>query len=105
MAHDIMVTNRENILHWIDRFQDELSRLRATIAAGESEGVIGAFTRAQMERDNYLVNGAPSREQRGEPIETVSLGDMLLGSKITSYMKKQQELAKQMEDRQKGRRP
>jgi prephenate dehydrogenase len=49
MAHDIMISNRENVLHWIDRFQEELSRLRGAIAAGESEPVRrsrGALERA-----------------------------------------------------------
>ena len=36
MAHDIAISNRDNLLHWLDRFQEELSRFRAVIAAGES---------------------------------------------------------------------
>jgi prephenate dehydrogenase len=102
MAHDIMVSNREHVLHWIDRFQDELSRLRATIATGESKPLLEAFARAQIERDNYMINGAPRRDE-GEPIEKVSLGDILLGSKITGYMKKSQEMIKEMEKRADGR--
>jgi prephenate dehydrogenase len=101
MAHDIMVSNREHVLHWIDRFQDELARLRATIAEGESKPLLETFARAQIERDNYMINGAPQRDQ-GEAIEHVSLGDILLGSKLTGYMKKQQELIKEMEKRAGG---
>jgi len=103
MAHDIMISNRENVLHWIDRFQEELSRFRATIAAGESQPVIEAFTRPQIERDNYMVAGAPRRET-GAPIETISLGDMLLGSKVTGFMKKQQEILKAAEERAEKKR-
>lgn len=98
MAHDIMVSNREHVLHWIDRFQEELSRLRATIAEGESKPLLEAFTRPQIERDNFLINGAPSRNQ-GDPIEKVSLGDILMGSTISGFMKKQQDMIKNMEKR------
>ncbi len=103
MAHDIIVTNRDNILHWIDRFQDELYRFRTTIASGESTEVVEAFTRAQLERDNFMINGAPQRDVVA-PMETVSLSDILLGSKISQFMKKQQDMMKDMESREKGRR-
>ena len=98
MAHDIMISNRDNVLHWIDRFQEELARFRAAIATGETERMLEAFARPQLERDNYIVNGAPRRDL-GDPIESVSLGDMLLGSKISGMMKKQQELLKAAEQR------
>jgi len=103
MAHDIMISNRDNVLHWIDRFQEELSRFRAAIAAGETLPVLEAFARPQLERDNYMVNGAPRRDA-GEPIETISLGDMLLGSKISGMMKKQQEILKAAEERAEKKR-
>lgn len=103
MAHDIMISNRENVLHWIDRFQEELSRFRAAIAAGESQAVIEAFTRPQIERDNYMVVGAPRRETAA-PIEAVSLSDMLFGSKVSGMLKKQQELIKAAEERAEKKR-
>jgi prephenate dehydrogenase len=103
MAHDIMISNRDNVLHWIDRFQEELSRFRAAIAAGETEPVLEAFARPQLERDNYMVNGAPRRDL-GEPIEKISFSDMLMGSAISGMMKKQQELLKAAEERAEKRR-
>ena len=103
MAHDIMVSNRENVLHWLDRFQAELARFRAAIADGEGEALLAAFAKPQLERDNYMVNGPPQRDV-AEPIEAISLGDMLLGSKINSYMKKQQELMKNLESNDKHKR-
>jgi len=103
MAHDIVMTNRENMLHWIDRFQDELSRFRGMIASGESELVLEAFGKPQLERDNFMLNGPPRREMAGPEIETIGLGDLLLGSKISGYLKKQQELIRDMEAREKKR--
>ena len=32
LAHDIVITNRENVLHWIDRMQSELARFRMAAA-------------------------------------------------------------------------
>lgn len=98
MAHDIMISNRENVLHWIDRFQEELSRFRTAIAAGESEPMLEAFARPQLERDNYMINGAPRRDV-SSPVPTISFGDLMLGSKISGMMKKQQELLKAAEER------
>ncbi len=103
MAHDIMLTNRENVLHWLDRFIEELQRFRAVVAEGESKRVIETFAKAQIERDTFMTAGPP-RRSTGEAIETVSLGDMLLGSKVSGYMKKQQEIVKTMEDRANGKR-
>jgi prephenate dehydrogenase len=103
MAHDIAMTNRENLIHWIDRFQSELSRLRETIAAGESKEVLEAFAKPQFERDNYMLNGPPRRDMAGPPIEAVGLGDLLLGSWVTGQFKKQQEILRAAEEREKKR--
>jgi prephenate dehydrogenase len=105
MARDIMLSNRENVLHWIDRFQEELSRLRETIARGESADVLEAFARPQLERDNFMLNGPPRREQAGAPVETISFSDMLLGSKLAGHLRKQSQMIKDAEERErKGRR-
>ncbi len=104
MAHDIMVSNRQNVLHWLDRYLQELSRFRAVIAEGDAKAVLEAFTRPQMERENFMENGPPRRDQ-GEPMETVSLNDMLFGTKVSGYMKKQQEMLKAAEKRVNGKRP
>ena len=103
MAHDIAVTNRENLIHWIDRFQSELSRLRETIAGGDSKEVLEAFGRAQLERDNFMLNGPPRRELNTEPVETMGLSDLLLGSWLTGQFKKQQDIVRASEDR--GKKP
>jgi prephenate dehydrogenase len=103
MAHDIAMTNRDNLLHWIDRFQDELSRFRRIVATGESAELLEAFARPQMERDTFMEAGAPSREVASAKIEGLGLGDMLLGTKISGYLKKQQDMIKDMESREKKR--
>ncbi len=103
MAHDIVMTNRDNIIHWIDRFQEELSRFRETIATGESQAVLETFGKPQFERDNFMQSGPPRRDSAGPPIDNIGLGDILFGSKISGYLKKQRDVIKEMESREKKR--
>jgi prephenate dehydrogenase len=99
MAHDIMMSNRENVLHWIDRFQEELTRFREAIATGESKFVLETFARPQIERDNYVINGPPRRDVSSQPAERISLSDMLLGTKIAGMLRKQEEILREKEGR------
>jgi prephenate dehydrogenase len=103
MAHDIVMTNRDNLLHWIDRFQEELTRIRATIRGGESSAVFEEFARAQIERENFITSGAPKRDIEGPKLEGISVGDMLLGTKLSGYLKRSNEIVKEAEAREKKR--
>jgi prephenate dehydrogenase len=98
MARDIVTTNRASVLHWIDRFEEELNRLRGVIASADATSVKATFERAQLERDNYVINGAPQREEFA-PLEKVSFADILLGSKLAGVMRKQQDELRKMEER------
>ena len=102
MAHDIMQTNRDNVVHWIDRLMDELYKYRQAIASGETQPLLEHFTRPQIERDNYMTAGPP-RRNTGEPLPTVSMSDFLFGSKIGSMMRKQEEMVRRMEEGEKKR--
>jgi hypothetical protein len=82
--------------------QGELTRFREVIAGGDSKKIAETFTRAQLERDNYMVNGPPGREKH-EEVETISLGDMLMGTRLKQFMKKQEEIIRAQEDRAKER--
>jgi hypothetical protein len=44
------------------------------------------------------VNGPPRRDT-GEPIARVSLGDFLLGTKVSEYVRKQEEIIRASEER------
>jgi prephenate dehydrogenase len=102
MAHDIMQTNRDNVVHWIDRLVEELIKYRGAIAAGESEPLLQQFTRPQMERDNYVAAGPPRRPS-GEPMPKVSMNDFLFGSAVGNMMRKQDEVLRKLEEREKKR--
>ncbi len=98
MAHDIMKTNRDNVIHWLDRLQVELTRFREIIARGDGKELAEAFTKAQIERDNFALNGPPRRDVP-DRVENVSLGDMLMGTKVNAMFRKQSEIIRASEER------
>ncbi|WP_346836740.1 bifunctional prephenate dehydrogenase/3-phosphoshikimate 1-carboxyvinyltransferase [Microbulbifer sp. SAOS-129_SWC] len=53
MWRDIMLANREAILKAIDLYTANLASLRAAVAAGDSEHLMGVFTRAKAARDHF----------------------------------------------------
>ncbi|MCX5991013.1 MAG: prephenate dehydrogenase [Chloroflexi bacterium] len=53
MNRDICLTNRENILLWIDEFSRELSRFRQLVA-DNSEDMEKAFMQARQARESWL---------------------------------------------------
>jgi len=53
MNRDICLTNRQNILNWIDEFIQELSRFRGLIS-GEGEELEKAFIQAQKARQRWI---------------------------------------------------
>lgn len=101
MAHDIVQTNRQNLLHWIDRYQHELSRFRDIIERGDSKEIDAAFAKAQIERDNFLMAGPPRREMEAAEAPKFGLSEFLLGSKVSDMMKKQEDIIRGAEERAK----
>jgi prephenate dehydrogenase len=75
MAHDIFLTNRSHVSHWLERYISELQRLAALIHTEESEPLFRFLAEAQIERDNYLEN-PPKREEpnAGGDVELPSSG-------------------------------
>ncbi|WP_049721778.1 bifunctional prephenate dehydrogenase/3-phosphoshikimate 1-carboxyvinyltransferase [Gilvimarinus polysaccharolyticus] len=53
MWHDIMRANRGAVLHSLDKFVDNLLRLRDGIEREDGEYLLGVFTRAKAARDHF----------------------------------------------------
>ncbi|WP_250462687.1 bifunctional prephenate dehydrogenase/3-phosphoshikimate 1-carboxyvinyltransferase [Microbulbifer litoralis] len=53
MWRDIMIANRDAVLKSIDLYSANLGALRAAIAAGDSDQLMGVFTRAKAARDHF----------------------------------------------------
>jgi prephenate dehydrogenase len=104
MAHDICLTNRENILHWIDRYVTELKRLAAFVEESEPEALYRLLVETQMERDNFLV-GPPKRDQ--DTKSDVSLptpSEAFMDSMVGGYWRQRAtEMTNALEERAKAR--
>jgi prephenate dehydrogenase len=71
MAHDICLTNRENIVHWIDRYMEEIYRLRDLVQNAEGdEDLFRAFVEAQLARDSFM-DHLPERDPPGSMMTEV----------------------------------
>lgn len=53
MWHEISLANRDALLKMIDVFSGQLGDLRQAIANGDSDTIIGCFTRAKAARDQF----------------------------------------------------
>ncbi|MCX5998685.1 MAG: prephenate dehydrogenase/arogenate dehydrogenase family protein [Chloroflexi bacterium] len=58
MERDICLTNRDNIVAWLDDFTKELTRFRQLVADGAGEGLEQAFDQARQARQRWLEDHA-----------------------------------------------
>jgi prephenate dehydrogenase len=80
MARDIMATNREAVLHWLERFQDELRVIRAALEEG-GDVVRDLFASTQLDRDTFMMNPPRRRMPEGPPAPSAQdqFGQLLAG--------------------------
>jgi prephenate dehydrogenase len=83
MAHDICLTNRENLLHWLERYVAEIQRLAALIDGGEPAALFRALAEAQIERENFITE-APQRKDSIQQVDLPTAGEMFMDSMIGS---------------------
>jgi hypothetical protein len=99
MSHDIFLTNKQNISHWIDRYIAELQKLQDMINGDDAELLFKALAETQIERDTFIDN-PPRREQPGLPSDlpspTESFVSLMAGSLWTTRAK---EMTESMEER------
>jgi len=103
MAHDIFLTNRENILHWIDRYVAELERLAAIVEESEPEALYRLLVETQMERDNFLV-APPKREPESKSAELPTASEAFMDSMVGGYWRQRAtEMTNALEERARAR--
>jgi prephenate dehydrogenase len=101
LSHDICLTNRENLLHWLDRFGEELRRLRALVADGATdEELVRAFAQAQTERDAFL--RAPPQRETGAPVDSLSSGERMMSFLVGEYVVRRTKEVQELVDRDRG---
>ena len=102
LSHDICLTNRENLLHWLDRYGEELRRLRRLIADGKGqEELIKTFAKVQAARDAFL-QAPPERPGQLRDADSLSAGErmlsLMLGEYVVRRTKEIQQLVERLED-------
>lgn len=55
MWRDVCLNNKDDILFWLDRYQNTLSELRNLIDQADGEAIVEIFQRSKSERDSHLV--------------------------------------------------
>lgn len=99
MNTDIMVTNREQVQHWLDRFILELSEFRELLDGTEEE-IYRRFAHGQINRQRFL-EGADLElgPQNAEmPDSTAQMASLMVGAKAYERIR---DLTKAAEDRAK----
>lgn len=83
MSHDICRTNRENLVHWLNRMAQELLEYRDLIQGGDDEEPLKTFARIKDERDAFVAGGAQPRKDRAatEALADakITITDLLVG--------------------------
>jgi prephenate dehydrogenase len=108
LSHDIALTNRAHLLHWLDRMIEELGRVRATLAGEEADKQLAElFARVQAERDAFLAR-PPEHPGPARPAADLSarerMAAFLIGEYALRRTKEVQEMIERGERRREGER-
>ena len=90
MSHGIWRTNREAVIHWLDRMIGELSRFRDMLQDAEDEALLKAFVEAQLQREQFL-REPPRRlpmDTRPQMDGRRTLMEMMVGGMMADNLKK-----------------
>jgi prephenate dehydrogenase len=90
MSHGIWRTNREAVIHWLDRMITELSRYRELLKDAQDETLLQAFVEAQIQRDQFLREPPVRRPMdTGAPVEARdTMMKMLVGGMVADNLKR-----------------
>jgi prephenate dehydrogenase len=97
MSHDIWVTNRDSVIHWLERMSAELQALRSLLEDAQDDQVLEMFAGARIDRDAFL-NAPPVRRPAEAPDPTGGQGtrdlmmDMLIGGMMGDKVRKMRDL-------------
>ncbi len=80
MSRDILLTNRDAVLHWLGRLQDQLESIRSMVQSG-GDDVLKLVASTQLDRDAFLINPPMRRVPEGValPSSQDAIGHMFLG--------------------------
>jgi prephenate dehydrogenase len=94
MSHGIWVTNREAMIHWLERMSEELRRYRDMLKDAQDEALLETFFKAQIDREVFLRE--PPRRQAEAAVGKVDTGEAMLSMLVGGMMAKNIKRAKEI---------
>jgi prephenate dehydrogenase len=90
MAMGIWQTNREALIHWLERIGGELGRYREMLKDAQDEKLLQAFTEVQLQREQFLAEPPVRRpEDLGADVDRGKvLMDMLIGARLADNLRR-----------------
>lgn len=100
MELDIIATNKDGIVHWLERMQEELDHWKEIVQSDE-ETVFQALHKANLDREEYIQHGPrePSFQSRGDIPENSELAEALF---MGRWGRRLREITKFYEDKAKA---
>jgi prephenate dehydrogenase len=99
MAMGMWRSNREAIIHWLERIMSEMGRYRDMLKDAQDEQLLRVFTEAQVQRDAFIAE--PPRRLPEAPLE-VDKGkaflDMLVGGKMADNLRRAEKIPEMMRE-------
>jgi len=98
MAHDIWVTNREALIHWLERMEGELRRFRDILQDSRDEELLETFAKTQLDRDT-LIKSPPKRAMGKSTVAQAggdAVMDMLIGKMMADQLRRAQKIPELM---------
>jgi len=96
MSHGIWTTNRDALIHWLERMVEELRRFRDMLKDAQDEALLETFLTAQIERESF--QRQPPRRQMEAATAKVDSGQALLSMLVGGALAKNIQRAKQLPD-------
>ncbi len=98
MSNAIWKTNREAIIHWVDRLTEELQRMRGLLSNAQDEELFKLFAEVKLQRDEFIAN-PPRRETaaRGPEVDRGrALLDMFVGGMMADNIRRVSKIPEMM---------
>ena len=93
LALGIWRTNREAVIHWLERMMAELGRYRSMLQDAQDEQLLQAFAEAQLQREEFIAH-PPQRlpEESMKADQDKAVLDMLVGGMMADKLRKAQKI-------------
>jgi len=94
MSHGIWATNRDALIHWLERLAEELRRYRDMLKDAQDEVLLETFLKAQIGREAF--QRQPPRRQMETATAQIDSGQALLSMLVGGALAKNIQRAKQL---------